>query len=298
MAAVSHQLLAPDVLSAMANLELVARCVVDGAMVGLHRSPRFGFSQEFAEYRAYVEGDDPRYIDWNVLARSGRTYVKQFQGETNAHLMILLDASASMGWTDQQVSKFRYGQMLAASLAFLARRQHDAVGLMIFADQVRQFRAPTARAGALTSVLALIEAAQPAAGTSYEQPLQQFSSLIRRRGVVAMISDFYCDPQTMIDAVAPITLAGHDGVFFHLLDRTEMAPAFNGPRLMEDAETGQAMEVSRAFLQDEYPARIQAHIEAIRSAVRGSGAHYVLCPTDQPLTQVLRSYLLARGRRQ
>src|SRR3990172_238531 len=122
------RLLDPRVLAGLANLELVARTVVEGFIIGLHRSPRFGFSQEFAEYRPYAEGDDPRFIDWNVYARTDRTYIKRFQGETNSHLMILLDASASMGFGTTGVSKLRYGQFLAASLAFLAARQHDAVG--------------------------------------------------------------------------------------------------------------------------------------------------------------------------
>ncbi len=141
------RLLQPEVLAGLANLELVARAVVEGFLIGLHRSPRFGFSQEFAEYRAYAEGDDPRFIDWNVYARTDRAYIKRFLGETNSHLIILLDASASMGIATQNISKLRYGQFLAASLAYLASKQHDAVGTLIFDDQTRAYRAPSSRAG-------------------------------------------------------------------------------------------------------------------------------------------------------
>ena len=123
----ARDLLRPEVLAGLKNLDLVARSVVEGFLIGLHRSPQFGFSQEFAEYRAYAEGDDPRFIDWNVFARTGRTYIKRFLGDTNSHLMLLLDASASMGFGGPPVTKLRYSKFLAASLAYLASRQHDAV---------------------------------------------------------------------------------------------------------------------------------------------------------------------------
>ena len=171
----ARELLQPEVLSRLKSLDLVARSVVEGFLIGLHRSPRFGFSQEFAEYRAYNEGDDPRFIDWNVYARSDRMYIKRFLGETNSHLMLLLDASASMGFGGPPVTKLRYGQYLAASLAYLASRQHDAVGCMIFDEEVRDFRPPSSRAGKLQSVLHCIDAAEPRTGTKFDKP---FTSIL------------------------------------------------------------------------------------------------------------------------
>ena len=159
-------------LAGLKNLDLVARSVVEGVMIGLHRSPAFGFSQEFAEYRAYNEGDDPRFIDWNVYARTERMYIKRFLGDTNSHLMILLDTSASMGFGGPPVSKLSYGKFLAASLAFLASRQHDAVGCMIFDDEVRDYRPPSSRAGKLQGVLHCIDAAEATTGTKFDKPLK------------------------------------------------------------------------------------------------------------------------------
>src|SRR5712671_960019 len=152
-ASVPQHLLNPETLAGLANLELVARAVVTGFLTGLHRSPFFGFSQEFKEYRAYVEGDDPRFVDWNVYARTERTYIRRYEGETNTRLMILLDASASMSYASHSVSKLQYAKFLTAALSYLAMRQHDPTGLIVFDEEVRQYRPPTARAGGLTGML-------------------------------------------------------------------------------------------------------------------------------------------------
>jgi uncharacterized protein (DUF58 family) len=176
----ARDLLHPEVLAGLKNLDLVARSVVEGFLIGLHRSPTFGFSQEFAEYRAYAEGDDPRFIDWNVYARTEKTYIKRFLGDTNSHLMILLDASASMGFGGPPVSKLRYGQFLAASLSFLAARQHDAVGCMID-EEVRDYRQPSSRAGKMQGILHCIDSAEAAVGTRFDKPFDKFREQVTRR---------------------------------------------------------------------------------------------------------------------
>ena len=160
-----QQLLDPAILQRLSNIELVAKTVVDGFLHGGHRSPQFGFSQEFAEYRAYNEGDDPRYIDWNVLSRTDRVYVKRFLGETNTHLMLLLDCSASMGYSSGGPTKLDYARFLAAALAYLCTRQHDAVGLILFDEQVRDVRPAQYRPRHLQSILHVLEQAQPETGT-------------------------------------------------------------------------------------------------------------------------------------
>src|SRR4026209_2279913 len=151
-AAPTH-LLEPETLAGLANLDLVARAVVEGFLTGMHRSPFFGFSQEFAEYKMYSEGDDPRFVDWNVYARTERTYIRRYEGETNTRLMILLDASASLDHSSGDVSKLQYGKFLAAALAYLAARQHDPVGLIVFDEQIRQFRPATSRPGSLHGMI-------------------------------------------------------------------------------------------------------------------------------------------------
>jgi uncharacterized protein (DUF58 family) len=294
----ARDLLHPEVLSNLKNLDLVARSVVEGFLIGLHRSPKFGFSQEFAEYRNYAEGDDPRFIDWNVYARSDRMVVKRFLGETNSHLMLLLDASASMGFGGPPVSKLRYGQFLAASLAYLASRQHDAVGCMIFDEEVRDYRPPSSRSGKLQSVLHCIDSAEARTGTKFDKPFDKFREQVMRRGMVAVISDFYCDIDKLLDGVRPLAWQGQDVVLFQVLDEQELEPEFRTNVLLEDLETGEAVEVAPEFMKEAYPKRIKAHIDALSRAASGIGADHVLVRTSDSLDQALRNYLLFRQRRQ
>lgn len=291
------RLIKPEVLATLSNLELIARTVVDGALIGLHRSPFFGFSQEFAEYRQYVEGDDPRFVDWNVYARTDRTYIKRFLGETNSHLMLLLDASASMGFGSGTVTKFRYAQMLAASLAYLASHQHDAVGMLVFDEEIRDFRAPSSRSGQLHAVIHGLDAAVPARRTNLQQPFERFRDHVTRRGLVAVISDFYCDPEAMLQAVRPLAYQGQDVVLMQLLDPFELRPEVAASTLFEDMETGEAIEVSPDFMQREYRHKVQSHIAALRAAAVRAGADHLVFDTSAPLDEPLRQYLMFRQKR-
>jgi len=294
----ARDLLRPEVLAGLKNLDLVARSVVEGVLIGLHRSPMFGFSQEFAEYRMYNEGDDPRFIDWNVYARTDRTYIKRFLGDTNSHLMILLDASASMGFGGPPVSKLRYAQFLAASLAFLAARQHDAVGCMVFDEEVRDYREPSTRSGKMQGVLHCLDSATPSTGTRFDKPFDKFREQINRRGLVAVISDFYCDIDDLLAGVRPLAWQGQDVVLFQVLDGQELDPDFKANVLLEDLETGEAIEVEPQFMKDDYPQRIRSHIDALQKAAGGIGADHVLVNTADSLDVALRNYLLFRQRRQ
>ena len=294
----ARQLLQPEVLAGLRNLDLVARSVVEGFLIGLHRSPKFGFSQEFAEYRSYAEGDDPRFIDWNVFARTEKMVIKRFLGETNSHLMLLLDASASMGFGGPPVTKLRYAQFLAASLAYLASRQHDAVGVMVFDEQVRDYRAPSSNAGKLQSVLHCIDRAEASTGTRFERPFDKFREQSLRRGLVAVISDFYCDIDSLLEGVRPLAWQGQDVALFQVLDEQELDPAFRSNVLLEDVETGEAVEVAPEFMRDVYPQRIRAHIDDLSAAAAGIGADHVLLKTSDSLDTALRNYLLFRQRRQ
>jgi len=293
----AFNLLDPRVLASLSNLELVAKAVVEGFVIGLHRSPKFGFSQEFVEYRAYGEGDDPRYIDWNVFARTGKTYIKRFQGETNSHLMVMLDASASMGYASNGVSKLQVGKFLGASLAYMASRQHDAVGVMVFADEIREYRPPASRSGSLQGVIHTLDKAEALQGTAMNKPMQRFQEHIKRRGLVAVISDFYCDTEELLDNVRPLAMQGQDVILFHLLDPGEINPEIKESTLFEDMETGQAIEVSPTFMNKEYKTRIQEHISAIANAASGMNADHVLINTGEPLDRALHSYLTFREKR-
>jgi uncharacterized protein (DUF58 family) len=292
-----RHLLDPQVLAGLSNLDLVARAVVQGFLTGMHRSPFFGFSQEFVEYKAYAEGDDPRFVDWNVYARTERTYIKRYLGETNTRLVILLDSSASMGYGSGAVTKLQYGKYLAATLAYLATRQHDAVGLIIFDDDVREYRHPSSRPGHLQGVLHAIDGAQAGKGTDLSRPIERFREFEKGRGLVAVISDFYCDPEALLQGVRPLAYQGQDVVLFQLLDPEELNPNMKESALLEDMESGETMEVSPIFMGSRYREKIDAHIESLRHAAVGAGADHALVNVTRPLDDALRSYLLFRQRR-
>jgi len=290
-------LLDPKLLSRLSNLELVARSVVDGFLTGLHRSPLFGFSLEFAEYRPYVQGDDPRFIDWNVFSRTERTYIKRYLGETNTQLVILFDASASMGFGSAGVTKIQYARFLASALAYLSIRQHDAAGLIIFDNKVRSFRPPSTRPGHLMALLHLLERAEPATTTNIELPFEHFQQHLTHRGLVAVISDFYADPDRVLKAVRPLAYHGQDLAFFHILDPAELQPSFSESTLLEDMETGDQLEVSAEYARKEYATRIKEHSETMKRKAQDVGADYILLNTSEPLDLALREYLLFRTRR-
>ena len=238
-----QRFLDPTVLASISGLDLVAKTVVDGFVAGLHRSPDFGFSQEFAEYRAYSPGDDLRHVDWNVFARTERCYLKRYHGETNSQLTLLLDASASMGFTSHSITKIDYARFLAASLAHLAGQQRDAAGLIVFDDEIRNYIKPSTRQGQLHRLLHAIEHSEPSARTDFAKPFVHFQEFLRRRGIVAVVSDFYERPEVVIRTVEPLRFRGNELILFHVLDPQEIRPNLNEPMVLIDMETDDSMEV-------------------------------------------------------
>src|SRR4029077_15828811 len=197
-----QRFLDPEVLAGLSGLDLVAKTVVDGFVAGLHRSPEVGFSQEFAEYRAYTPGDDLRHVDWNVFARTERAYLKRYRGETNTLLTVLLDASSSMSFTSHKVTKMNYARYVAASLFYLTTQsQRDAAGLIVFDDEVRTYIRASTRQGQLYRLLSGLENAEPRARTDYAKPLLHFQSFLRKRGMVVVISDFFESPETIVRTI-------------------------------------------------------------------------------------------------
>ena len=284
----------PRVLGAIASLELIAKTVVDGFVAGLHRSPDFGFSQEFAEYRAYSPGDDLRHVDWNVFARTERAYLKRYRGETNSQLTVLLDASNSMAFG----SKLAYARYLAASLFYLAiHNQRDAAGLIVFGDEVRDFVRPSTRSGQLARLLAALEAAEPRARTDFAPPLAHFQQYLHRRGIAVVISDFYGDPDAIVRALEPLRYHGNEVVMFHILDPGELRPQLDGPALLVDLESGERFEVTPDYARTEYRDRLNAHLDALRRRALGAGLDYFLLPADRPLDLAMREYLTLRQKR-
>jgi len=293
-----QRFLDPAVLARISSLDLIAKTVVDGFVAGLHRSPDFGFSQEFAEYRAYSPGDDLRHVDWNVFARTERAYLKRYRGETNSLLTILLDASSSMNYSSHSVSKIDYARFIAASLFYLAiQNQRDAAGLIIFDDEVRSYIRPSTRFGQLHRLLAGLEHAEPRARTDYAKPLNHFQQFLRRRGMVVVLSDFFEPAESVVRTIEPLRFHGNEVVLFHILDPREIEPKLGEPVILIDSETSQRMEVTPEYAHAEYPQKIAAHIEELRTRARSSGIDYFLLRTDRPLDSALAEYLTIRQER-
>jgi len=289
-----QRFLDPATLAALSGLDLVAKTVVDGFVSGLHRSPDFGFSQEFAEYRAYTPGDDLRHVDWNVFARTERCYLKRYRGETNTQLLILLDTSASMSFGSARVNKLDYARFVSASLCYLAHEQRDAVGLIVFDQDVVNYVAPSTRQGQLFRLLHAIEKAETGTRTDFTKPFAHFQSFLKRRGMVVVLSDFYEQPQTIVKTIEPLRFRGNDVILFHLLDPEEIAPSLREPALLIDVETKDSIEVSPEYVRHEYRRKVDAHIAELQILARAAGLDYFLMNTGRPLDEGLRGYLAVR----
>ena len=304
------RMIPPAVLAQLGSLDLVARSVVDGVLHGAHYTDRPGFSQEFAEYRDYVPGDDPRFVDWNAYARTDRPLLKLFEGETNTRLLVLLDGSASMdtfGGTDAGrggnggPTKLRYATYLAAALGLIAARQHDAVGLLVFDEHPRAYIPPRPGRGNLQAFYHRLDELQPEGGSDWREAFTHAASRFAKRGVMAAISDFYCDPADFGRSLRILGSRGHDLIVFHLLDEVERAPqsrrAFAGHATLRDVETGDVIEVDTNDLRSRYPQRLAAHEQALRREAGAVGADYVRLNADEPLDRALAGYLRFRARR-
>jgi uncharacterized protein (DUF58 family) len=293
-----QRFLDPSTLAAISGLDLVAKTVVDGFVSGLHRSPDFGFSHEFAEYQAYNPGDDLRNVDWNVYARTERMYLKRYRGETNSWLTILLDASNSMQFGSHAVNKMDYARYLAASLFYLAIQcQRDAAGLITFDDEIRNYIRPSTRHGQLHRLLAGLDQAEPRARTDFAKPMRYFQEFLKRRGMVLIVSDFWESPESIVRTIEPLRYRGNEVVLFHVLDPKDVRPDLNGPSILVDMETNQELEVTPDYTRKEYREKIDAHLADLRTRAQSAGMGYCLLMTDRPLDTALRQYLTLRGGR-
>jgi uncharacterized protein (DUF58 family) len=292
-------LLAPEELAALGGLELQARAVVEGFLMGLHRSPHRGFSAEFAELRAYRPGDDLRHIDWRMYARSDRFYVKQFEEETNLRAYLLVDASASMEWSSRPgelPSKLWYGKVLSAAIGLLLLRQGDRAGLAVFDDGLRSW---IPSRGGQRQWLELIRRLRPleAAGTTDPSPaLRETALRLRRRGLVILISDLLLDRGETLRSLSYLRHRGHQVLVFHLLDPGERELAGAGQVRFRDPETGDELRVDVTEVRREYREAVDRAVKEWRAELRSAGMEYVLLDTSRPLTTSLRAFLEKRGR--
>lgn len=287
----------PSVLSRISTMELRARSVVEGFVAGLHRSPYKGFSVEFMSYRPYVPGDNLMHVDWKLYARTDRTYVKEFEDETNTAMHILLDVSASMDFGSAGLTKRTYASYLAASLAYLVIRQRDAAGITFFDDHVLEHIPPRSTTGHLHTLLQFLESVPPGGRTAIGKPLHELAEQRRKRGFVVLISDLLDDAETVVDGLRHFRYLGHDVMVFHVMDPQELTFDFSDMVEFEDLETGEKMLVSSESAREEYLANLERYTSTLRRQCGRMGIDYELLPTDQPLDFALFEYLAARARR-
>jgi uncharacterized protein (DUF58 family) len=286
----------PAVLSRIGNLELVARTVLEGFLSGLHRSANLGMSMDFAEHRPYMPGDDIRRIDWRLWARTDRWYVKEFEADTNANVVLLLDVSASMRFAGDPkgVSKLDYARMLVACLAHFCRQQRDRVGLVTFDSDIRETIPPSARH--LPLVLQALERAESGGAGALVPALRRIADGIRRRSIVVLVSDLYEDPAHVLDAAAVLRGRGNDLVVFHVLDRAELDFPFDEAATFEDLESGDRLPVIPEQLRERYASLITAHVDELRRRLGEQGAEYTMLDTTVPLDWALFEFLANRQR--
>jgi uncharacterized protein (DUF58 family) len=286
----------PAVLTRISNLELVARTVVEGFVAGLHRSPHLGFSVNFAEYRAYRPGDDIRKIDWKVFGRLDRLFVKEFEGETNTSIHLILDCSRSMAYGNRGIRKLEYGQFLAASLGYFAFKQRDGVGFVAYDDRIRDFVPARGSIGHLNTVLHAIERTRPGDQTDFLTPLADVAERLRRRGIVILVSDLYDDAARVMEGLRRLSYRGHDVIVFHLLDPAELDFDFAGSAQFVDMETRAEMHVVPEFLKPEYLRVVRDQISYYEKECQKDRIDYALLDTGSPLDRALFTYLLRRER--
>jgi uncharacterized protein (DUF58 family) len=287
-------LLDPVDVARLGGLELVSEGIVEGFLSGLHRSPRRGFSVEFAEHRMYQPGDELRYIDWKMLGRSDRLYVKQYEEETNLRAMIVCDASRSMAWSgapEVVLPKLAYAQRLIASLSLILLRQRDATGLIVFDDEVRQVTPPRARAAHWRQLLATLSATQPGQGTAAAPALKRVVDILRRRGLVVFVSDLLLDRDLALTALRFLRHRGHQVVVLHLMDPAEVTLSGPAEARFEDPETGTAVVLRPRDWAEAYERTVRGAVSDWNAACRRSGIQYHRIVTNTPFGHALRVVL-------
>jgi len=282
----------PALLARIGDLELVARIVVEGLLSGLHRSPFHGYSAEFSQYRHYRPGDDLKYVDWKLVARTGRVYTKQFRETTNMPAGIVVDASASMDFPDGDRSKFRYAVIAAAALAYLISSQGDAVGLAA-ADRLLVPRAGRQHLRHLHATLANLAAQgtwRPA------ETIRRTAERLGRKGLLLVLSDFYDREDDTFTELRRAARLGHEVVVLQVMGREEIDFVYRGDIEFADLESGRTIAVDAPLARREYLDRIAAFLERWRRRAGSEGFQYALMPTDVPHARALRAFLLSRKR--
>jgi len=282
----------PGLLARLGNLELVSRFVVEGFINGLHKAPYLGVSVDFAEHRGYMPGDDIRRIDWRLFARTDRFYVKQFEADTNTNFSVLFDISKSMNFGSRGVTKLDYGRFLAACLSYLSTKQRDRVGLVTFDDDIVDRVPPSAKHFEVS--LHTLDRIEPQRSGSLGPPLYKATEFFKRRSILVIISDFYDEPEAVLDAVKPLRFAGNDVILFHILDPAEVDFPYDDSTSFQDLETGRKVPVVPDKLREQYRRLVQDHIQALTVLCNQNRIDYAFLNTKVPLDHALFKYLAMR----
>ncbi len=285
--------LRPEVVAAIDDLELAARLIVEGSRSGHHRSPFHGFSNEFSQYRAYRPGDDLKYLDWKLLARTDRLYTRQFRETTNMSVVLVVDTSASMNFGEP--SKFRYAIIMAAALAHLIINQGDAVGLMTMQGEKLVWVPARGGRAHLRLLLAQLEKLTPSATWDAPRVVTRAADLLRRRGVILAISDFYDNEDATRVELRRVVRRGHDVAVLQVISREEIELPFKSDVEFEDLETGARVVVDARAARGSYRDQVAAFLERWRTGSRRDGLDYALVTTDEKPSDALRTYLVKRG---
>ncbi len=284
----------PRTLMSIRNLELRARVVVEGFWSGLHRSPYHGFSVEFTEYRQYSPDDDPRYLDWRVFARSNRYFIKKFQDETNLRCYTLADASRSMTYGSLGYTKAEYAATLAATLTYFLYLQGDAVGLLTFDEELRDYLPARHRAGHLRQAMLALQKPAQGRGTSLSAPLERIVQIVRKRSLMVLISDFLAPLERLESNLIALSACGHEVIVFQVLDPAELSLDFSEPSMFEDVESGRVLFINPGSARKEYRRKLDAHCQALRSTCQRLGIACESLVTDRPLELALFGFLRRR----
>lgn len=291
-----RRFLNPQIIARLDNMSLRARLVVEGFIIGLHRSPYHGFSVEFAEHRPYLPGDEVKHIDWKLYGKTDRYYIRQFEEETNLKSYLLLDKSGSMGFGSGSVTKLTYGSYLAAALSYLMLKQQDAVSLTLFDTEVKSYLPPLAKRSHLNQVLGALEMVAPGDETAMAPILHRLAEKIKKRGLIILISDLLDDPAAIIHALKHFRHKRHEVLVFQVLDRQELDFSFKRQTRFIDLETGETLVAEPWHIQPAYRSAFQAFVAVLKSECRTNNIDFVSLVTDTPLDIALSEYLNKRAR--
>ena len=291
------ELIDPQALMAIRSLEMRARVVVEGFWTGIHRSPYHGFSVEFTEYRQYTPGDDPRYLDWKLFARSDRYFIKKFEDETNLRCHVLADNSRSMTFGSRGITKAVYANTLAATLAFFLHQQGDAIGLLTFDDQIREYLPARHRPGHLRHLMLALEKPPGGAATDLAAPLKRIVEIVRKRGLMVLLTDLLAPIATLEKNLATLTASGHEVVVFQVLDPAELTFDFAKAALFRDLESGRELYIDPEAVRADYRRQFDAHSAAVEATCAKLGIVLRRLTTDQPLELALFDFLRERMNR-